>query len=197
MHPKYVVKLSPEERKSLFKLIDEGKGGKEKLNRARILLKADIGELGEGWTDSDIAEALYVGLSTVERTRRSLVEEGLESTISRQCSSVPKKRIINGDEEAYLIALACSTPPEGHSSWTLRMLADRMIELKYVETVSHETIREALKKTNLSLGKKKSGVYPRKQMQPLFVKWKKSSTSTKLHTTPKGQLFALTNPVSN
>jgi hypothetical protein len=182
MLPKYVVRLSVEEREYLFNVVNAGKGGKEKLNRARILLKADIGEAGESWRDSEIAEALYVGLRTVERTRQSLVEEGLESTINRQLPTVKRKRIIEGDEEAHLIALACSAPPEGNCSWTLRLLADRMVELGYVEAVSHETIREALKKTNLNLGKKKSGAYRLKPMPRSSVKWKKCSTFIKLPT---------------
>lgn len=158
---KYIVRLMAEERKSLFELLNRGKGGKEKLNRARILLKADIGVEGEGWKDTDIAESLYVGLKTVERTRKSLVEEGLEFTINRQLPSTKRKRIIDGDGEAHLIALACSEPPDGHCNWTLRLLADTMVEREYVETVSYETIRKALKKTKLNLGKKENGAFHR------------------------------------
>lgn len=175
MLPKHIVRLSLEERKHLFEVIADGRTGKEKLNRARILLKADIGEQGEGWTDAEIAEAFYVGLKTVARTRVSLVEEGFDATLNRRIPSERRSRIIEGKEEAYLIAIACGAPPEGHCRWTLRMLANRMVELNYLENVSHETIRTALKKMNLSPGKRRSGVYHVNQMTPSSAKWKKSS----------------------
>lgn len=159
MAQKYVVRLSTDERNVLFRLIKEGTSGKEKQNRARILLKADCGEEGENWKDTQIAEAFYVSIKTVERIRKSLVEDGFEETINRKL--LPhgnRKKIIEGEEEAYLIALTCSEPPEGHAKWTLSLLADKMVECKYVESVSTNTIGRALKKTNLSLGKKKNGV---------------------------------------
>ncbi len=138
--------------KAIFSLkvyaLSDFQGSKEKLNRARILLKADRGEEGENWTDEQISEAFYVSVATVERTRKTLVEEGLEEALERKTHKNRKKRIIQGDEEAHLIALACSNPPEGRCKWTLRLLADKMVELEYVDTVSHETIRRALKKTN-------------------------------------------------
>jgi hypothetical protein len=121
-------------------------------------LKADCGEEGENWKDPQIAEAFYVSVKTVERVRKSLVEDGFEDTINRKL--LPhgnRERIIKGEEEAYLIALTCSEPPVGHAKWTLSLLADRMVECKYVESVSTNTIGRALKKTNLSLGKKKNG----------------------------------------
>ena len=145
---KYKATLTPDERKYLFELINSGKGSKEKLNRARILLKADRGEEGENWTDEKISESLYLSVATVERTRKTLVEEGLEAALERKPHKNRKKRIIQGDEEAHLIALACSSPPEGRCKWTLRLLANEMVELKHVDAVSHETIRRALKKTN-------------------------------------------------
>lgn len=189
MLPKYVVNLSVEERKTLFEIIDSGKGGKEKLTRARILLKADAGDYGENWKDSDIAEALYIGRSTVERTRKSLVEHGFKTTLNRQPPRVKRKRIIEGEEEAHLIALVCGPPPEGHCSWSLRLLADKMVELEYVPSVSHETVRQALKKMNSSLGKKRSGASRQNPMPLSFAKWKKSSTSTKHLTTQLDQLY--------
>jgi len=155
---KYTVRLTSDERKMLFELIDKGRASKEKLNRARILLKADCGEEGENWDDRKISEALYVTEKTVFNTRKSLVEEGLENTIERNIQKNRKKRIIQGEEEAYLVALTCGEPPAGHCKWTLRLLADRMVELEYVEEISHETVRDALKKTKLNLGKKKNGV---------------------------------------
>ena len=178
MLPKHIVRLSLEEREYLFKVIADGKAGKEKLNRARILLKADIGEQGEGWMDAEIAEAFYVGLKTVARTRRSFLEEGLEETVNRQPQKGTRRRIINGEEEAYLIAIACGTPPDGHCRWTLRMLANRMVELNYVDTVSSDTIRRTLKKTNLSRGKKRNGAFRQNLTPHSSAKWKKSLTCT-------------------
>ena len=151
------MRLTTDERKSLFELIEKGRASKEKLNRARILLKADCGEEGENWDDHKIADAFYVSAKSVFNTRKSLVEEGLEKTINRSPLQKRKKKIIQGEEEAYLIAIACGEPPAGHCRWTLRLLADKMVELEYVDAVSHETIRDALKKTNLNLGKKKNG----------------------------------------
>ena len=102
------------------------------------------------------------------------MEEGLENTIERNIQKKRKKRIIQGDEEAYLVALTCGEPPAGHCKWTLRLLADRMVELDYVEEISHETVRDALKKTKLNLGKKKNGASLPNPMQNSFAKWKKS-----------------------
>lgn len=171
---KYVVKLTSDERKMLFELIAKGKTNKEKLNRARILLKADCGEEGENWEDQKIADAFYVSILTVQRTRQSLVEEGLENTLNRQPPKASKRRIIHGEEEAYLVAMACSEPPEGHCRWTVRLLADKMVELEYLPSVSHMTVHNALKKTKLSLGKKRNGAFLQNPMQNLSVKWKKS-----------------------
>ena len=170
---KYIVRLSSEERKILLDLIDKGVGGKEKLNRARILLKADCGEERENWHDENIAEAFYVSISTVERTRKTLVEEGFEAALVRKQQLNRKKCIIQGEEEAHLVVLTCSEPPPGHNRWTLRLLADKMVELNYVESVSYETVRNTLKKTKLSHGKKKNGAYLLKQMPDLSAKWKK------------------------
>lgn len=158
----------------LFDLINKEKANKEKLNRARILLKADCGENGEFWKDEQIAQAFYVSRMTVDRTRRSLVEEGLEATLNRRNIGEQRQRIIQGKEEAYLVALVCGEPPAGHARWTLRLLADTMIKLEYVDTVSHETIRGILKKMNLSLGKGKNGVFPHVQTPILCAKWKRS-----------------------
>lgn len=174
MVQKYKVTLSPNERESLFALINKGRASKEKTNRARILLKADCGEEGEYWKDDQIAKALYVSRSTVDRTRRSLVEEGLEKTLTRKSLSEPRRRILQGEEEAHLVALTCGEPPTGQSRWTLRLLAEKMVKLEYIDTVSHETIRTALKKMNLSLGNEKNGASLQKQMQNSCAKWKRS-----------------------
>lgn len=174
MGQKYRVTLSPDEREKLFALINKGKASKEKTNRARILLKADCGEEGEHWKDDQIAKALYVSRMTVDRTRKALVEEGLEKTLTRKSLSGGRERIIQGDEEAHLVALTCGEPPAGQSRWTLRLLAEEMVKLEYVDTVSHETIRTVLKKMNLSLGNGKNGVSPQKQMRNSCAKWKRS-----------------------
>lgn len=173
MGQKYKVALSSDERKMLLTLINEGKANKEKLNRARILLKADCGKEGEHWKDDQIAAAFYVTRMTVDRTRKSLVMEGLEATLNRKSLKNTRQRIIQGEEEAYLVALTCGEPPAGQSRWTLRLLADKMVELEYVDTVSHETVRTALKKMNLSLGNEKNGVSLQKQMLSSSAKWKK------------------------
>ena len=146
---KYIVRLSGEERKSLNKLITSGKGPARMFTRARILLKADIGEEGPSWPDEKIAEALDVTVQTIERIRKQLIEEGLESVLNRReyTQKVSRKKL-DGDAEAHLIALACSETPEGYARWSLRLLADKMVELGYIESISHEAVRRVLKKTN-------------------------------------------------
>jgi len=146
---KYIVRLSGEERKSLKTLVSSGKGPARMFARARILLKADVGEGGPGWPDEKIAEALDVTVQTIERVRKQLVEEGLEAVLKRRkyIQKVSRKKL-DGDAEAHLIALACSKTPEGYTRWSLRLLADRMVELGYVESISHEAVRRVLKKTS-------------------------------------------------
>jgi transposase len=149
---KYIVNLSPSERNYLEEITNKGKTAAYKMNHARILLKADINQEGGGWTDSKISEALNIGDATIERVRKRFVEEGIESALNRREQKKRRQRIIDGEKEAYLIAIACSETPLGRSGWTLQMLADKMVELKVVEQVSIETIRQSLKKTNLNLG---------------------------------------------
>jgi len=146
---KYIVRLSREEQKSLKNLVTSGKGPARMFTRARILLKADVGEEGPGWPDEKIAEALDVTVQTIERVRKQLVEEGMGAVLSRRkyTQKVSRKKI-DGDAEAHLIALACSESPEGYTRWSLRLLADRMVELGYVESISHEAVRRVLKKTS-------------------------------------------------
>jgi hypothetical protein len=145
---KYLVTLTEEERASLEQLIRRGKGAARKLARARILLKADRGPGGPDWDDVTIAESLEVGVATVERVRKQFVEEGLEAALTRRKPSRVYRRKLDGDGEAHLIALACGEAPEGRARWTLRLLADQMVALEYVDTVSHETVRQTLKKTS-------------------------------------------------
>jgi hypothetical protein len=148
---KYVVRLSEEERERLDSLIRSGKHPAQRLMKARILLKADAGESGEAWSDSQIAKALDTSLATIARTRQQLVEEGLEAVLRRKHSPASARaRIFDGASEAKLIALACSEPPKGHVRWTLRLLEDKVVELNIVERASDNTIGRTLKKTLLS-----------------------------------------------
>lgn len=149
---KYKVTLTTDERKSLQELISAGRAAAQKLTHARILLKADAGPDGPAWIDADIAEAVEVDVSTVERIRQRFVEQGLEAALVRKQRDRPaRERKLDGQAEARLIALACSAPPKGRAKWTLKLLADRLVELEVVDTVSHETVRQVLKKTNSSL----------------------------------------------
>ena len=148
---KYVVRLDAEERDRLNELIGKGKRSAQLLTKARILLKADISEAGEGWSDSRIVEALETSVSMVYRVRRQLVEEGLEAVLSRKAPARPSvPQIFDGEKEARLIALACSKPPEGHARWSLRLLESKVVELGIVEAASDSTIQRTLKKTLFS-----------------------------------------------
>ena len=152
MRKKYVVTLTDEERQRLRGLIASGKGPARKLTHARILLKADRRGGKPGWKNATIANGLEVGLSTVERVRQQFVEAGLEAALVPRPSRRQYHHKLGGEEEAHLIALACSEPPQGRVRWTLRLLAERMVALEYVDTVSYETVRGVLKKTNSSRG---------------------------------------------
>jgi transposase len=146
---KYRVTLTEEERQSLEHLISRGKGAARKLLHARILLKADE---SVGWGDEKISEALDVSLSTIGRVRERFVEEGVEAALERKAPKRVYQRRLDGVQEAQLVALVCSPPPEDRGRWTLKLLADKMVELEYVESVAPETVRQTLKKMNLSPG---------------------------------------------
>lgn len=151
MAKRYVVTLSDKEREALEQLITKGRAAARTLTRARILLKADQGPAGSAWIDAAIVTALDVGRATVERVRRRLVEEGLVAALRpRPRPRCPRK--VFGEQEAHLVALACSAPPAGHARWTLRRLSERLVELEYIDSVSHETVRQLLKKTSSSRG---------------------------------------------
>ena len=152
MRKKYIVTLTDEERQRLKGLIASGKGAARKLMHARILLKADCRGGKPGWKDATIANGLEVGTATVERVRQQFVEDGLEAALVPRPSRRQYQRKLDGGAEAHLIALACSEAPEGRSRWTLRLLAERMVALEYVDTVSYETVRGVLKKTSSSRG---------------------------------------------
>ncbi len=145
---KYIVFLTPEERLFLEKLTTTGKAPAYKINHARILLKADTNQDGGGWKDFDISKALDISVATIERVRQRFVESSLEEALNRQPQAKHKPRRLDGEQEAHLIAMTCSSPPEGCARWTLRLLAQRLVELEELESISHETVRQTLKKTN-------------------------------------------------
>src|SRR2546425_2045093 len=142
------VTLTQEQREQLLDQITTGTAAAHTLTHARILLKADEGDDGPAWTDEAIAEALETSVPTIERVRARFAGEGLEAAVRRRIASRPRARKLDGAGEAHLIALACSEPPAGQERWALRLLASRMVELAYVDTISHETVRRTLKKTN-------------------------------------------------
>jgi transposase len=150
---KFKVTLTANERQQLQKLISAGKAAAKKLIHARILLKADAGAGGPAWSDSRIAKAVEVHVDTVARVRERFVEQGLEAALVRKKQAKPsRERVLDGRAEAKLIALACSAAPEGREAWTMQLLADKLVELKVVDSVSDETVRRTLKKTRSSRG---------------------------------------------
>ena len=160
MRKKYFVELTEEEREYLHKLISSGTAPARKLNRARILLKADVGKHdaeGEALIDKEIARMLETSAATVQRVRERFYEGGLEAALERSLPDRVYKRSLEGRAEARLIALACSEPPRGRNRWSFRLLADKAVELGIVEEVSHETVRKTLKKTNFALTSSNSG----------------------------------------
>jgi len=145
---RYVVRLSEEERAELQTLIGRGTAPARKLMHARILLKANRGEAGSGWTDVAIAGALEVGQATVGRVRQTYCTAGLAAALERKAPERVYHRKLDGKQEAHLVALTCGSPPEGQQRWTLRLLAEQLVALEVVDTVSYETVRQVLKKTN-------------------------------------------------
>jgi transposase len=146
MNKKYIVRLSDEERTHLTELIRKGKAAVSKILHAHILLQADAN--GPAWTDAKIAESFAVSVNTVLGIRQRLVEQGLEAALNRKPQQRPSRTPrLDGEGEARLIALRCGEPPAGHARWTLRLLADQAVALDIVETISHETVRQTLKKT--------------------------------------------------
>ena len=147
MSQTYVVRLESQEREDLPKPVSNGRGAARKLTHARILLKADVSEGSPGWTDERIAEALGVTRQTVEPVRQRCVEQGVEAALERKKREHgPTPPILDGAKEAKLVAVCCSKPPPGRRRWTLRLLADRLVELRIVESISPDTVRRALKK---------------------------------------------------
>lgn len=152
------VKLTKEQRQELERLISAGEASARTLMHARILLKTDYGHEGPRWTQKQIAEAVEVGERTIGRVRHRFVEEGFEAALQRRPQPPrPQKRKLDGEQEAYLVALLCGAAPDGYERWSLRLVQQRLIELEIVESVSVETVRQVLKKTNSSRGKSGSG----------------------------------------
>jgi transposase len=146
---KYIVRLSAQERSQLKKLVSTGNAAAHRITRARILMVADEGPEGPAWIDEDVAQAGDVTVRTVENIRKRFVNEGLEAAVNRKRQVRPSRaRLLDGRQEAKLVALCCSAPPEGRSRWTLRLLADQIVALEIVDSISHETVRQTLKKTS-------------------------------------------------
>ena len=154
MAKKYRIHLTGEEQEELKGLVSKGKAAAYRQTHARILLLSDENQAGGAMRDADIAQALKVGAATVERVRRRCVEEGLARALGRkeQVNRIPRKLDGEGEGEAHLTALACSQPPDGRAGWTMRLLADRLVEREIVDNISPETVRRCLKKTGSSLG---------------------------------------------
>jgi len=149
---KYAVSLTEAERAQLRTLVGSGIAPARTMTRARILLKANQGEGGPGWTDAAIAGALEVHPATVARVRRQCVEAGVDAALQRKCPDRVYARVFDGAAEAHLIAVACSEPPTGRERWTLRLLADELVRLDVVPAVSYETVRRTLEQTTSSRG---------------------------------------------
>ena len=165
MPKKYRVTLTAEERQGLERLLSRGKADVRCLKHAQVLLKADETDGGPGWPDERIAEALQAGVATIERLRQRFVEEGLQAALrTYRTGTRLYERKLDGVQEAHLIALACSAPPEGRARWTLRLLAQRMVELAHVDTLSYETVRQTLKKERPPAAPKTNVVHPRQAL---------------------------------
>ena len=150
---RYTVKLTKSEVEELMSIINKGTHTSQTFRTAYILLNCDEGRYSEKVTNEQISKVLKVGMRTVDRVKKKFIEEGFEACLDRRPTSRVYERKTDGDVEAKLVTLCCSEPPKGFAKWSLRLLADKMVELNYVESISHVTVRSVLKKTNLSLGK--------------------------------------------
>ena len=148
---KYRVKLTEDEREDLKQLISKGKASVRKMTHAQLLLHADE-DTAASLNDAEIAKALHISHLTVERVRKRFVEEGIESALNPKVQIRRRAKKIDGEAEAFLVATACSAAPEGYNGWTLKLLAERLVECEIVDSISGETVRQTLKKTNLNLG---------------------------------------------
>lgn len=190
------VRLTADERLSLDALVKKGRAAARTLTRARVLLKADEGAEGAdgpgspggpGWTDEAIASALDVSVGTVERLRKRAVLEGALAALEARLSTAVPRRKLDGRQEAQLVALSCSVAPEGRARWSLRFLAEKLVELEYVDCISYETVRRVLKKTNSSRGSKSSGSSRQRRTRRSSPAWKTCSTCMSGRTTERGR----------
>ena len=149
----YRIKLTKSEVEDLSKIINKGSHTSQTFRVAYILLNCDEGKYSNKVTNEQISKVLRVGMRTIDRVKKRFVEEGFEAVLERRATSRVYERKLDGDVEARFVTLCCSEPPKGYAKWSLRLLADKMVELKYVESISHVTVRSVLKKTNLNLGK--------------------------------------------
>ncbi|NJK86542.1 MAG: helix-turn-helix domain-containing protein [Bacteroidales bacterium] len=154
---KYTIKLTKLEVEELMSIINKGSHTSQTFRTAYILLNCDEGEYSQKVTNEQISKVLKVGMRTIDRVKKKLIEEGMEACLERRPTKRVYERKMDGDIEAKLITLCCSEPPKGFAKWSLRLLADKMVELNYVDAISHVTVRKVLKKTNLNLGKSKVG----------------------------------------
>ena len=150
---RYTIKLTKSEVEELKSIISKGSHTSQTFRTAYILLNCDEGEYSEKVTNEQISKVLKIGMRTIDRVKKRFIEEGLDECLERHPSSQVYERKVDGDVEAKLVTLCCSEPPKGYAKWSLRLLADKMVELKYVERISHVAVSKVLKKTNLSLGK--------------------------------------------
>ena len=150
---RYTIKLTKTEVTELNDIINKGSHTAQSFRTAYVLLNCDEGEYSQKVTNEEISKILKVGMRTIDRIKKKFIEEGFESILERRISTRVYDKKTDGDFEANLVALCCSEPPKGFSKWSLRLLADKMVELKYAESITHVTVRSVLKKTNLSLGK--------------------------------------------
>ena len=150
---RYRIKLTKTEVDELMKIINKGSHSTQTYRAAYILLNCDEGEYSDKVTNEQMSKVLKVGMRTIDRVKKKFIEEGIEATLERRPTSRVYDKKVDGDVEAKLVTLCCSEPPKGRAKWSLRLLADKMVELNYVDSISHVTVRDVLKKTNLSLGK--------------------------------------------
>lgn len=150
---RYTIKLTKAEVEELHTIINKGSHTSQTFRVAYVLLNCDEGKHSDKVTNEQISKVLKIGMRTIDRIKKRFVEEGLEAVLERRPTNRIYEKKSDGDFEAKLIALCCSEPPKGYAKWSLRLLADKMVELKYVESISHVTVRSILKKTNLNLGR--------------------------------------------
>ena len=150
---RYTIELTKSEVEELMTIINKGSHTSQTFRTAYILLNCDEGKYSEKVTNEQLSKVLKIGMRTIDRVKKKFIEEGMEASLERKQTTRIYERKVDGEVEAKLVTLCCSDPPKGYAKWSLRLLADRMVELKYVESISYVTVREVLKKTNLSLGK--------------------------------------------